>query len=746
MKKDLIIVESPAKVKTIKKILGNKYLVEATVGHIRDLPVNTLGVDEKKDFKPKYVILPEKRSVVKKLKETAKKANLILLAPDPDREGEAIAWHVAELLKKINPNYKRIQFNEITASAIKKALTELRDLDEKLFNSQQARRILDRLVGYKISPILWQKVKRGISAGRVQSVALRLVVEKERERQAFVPKEYWVFKAHLETKNKEEIVFDLWKIDGKKANIQNEKQANKLEETILSFNFRVHKVKESEKQITPKPPFITSTLQQEGNVRLGYSTKRLMNIAQNLYEGMELGELGVMALITYMRTDSVRVSREAQEATKKWITENLGKEYAPLRARNFKTKSGAQDAHEAIRPVDVSITPEFVKPYLPKEHYNVYKMIWERFVASQMAAAKIKDTEIIVEANNTLWKVKGERVIFDGFLKVYSYGMRKEVELPKVVENEELKLIKIEKEQKFTTPPARYTEATLVKKMEENGIGRPSTYAQIISTLKEREYVLMEGKQFVPTELGFVVCDLLVKHFPELMDINFTADMEQKLDRVAEGTLDWVVLLKDFAKYLYPALDRAAKEMEQVKKGKETDIICELCGASMVVKFGRNGEFLACSSYPKCTNTKNFKRDEKGNIKIVDKINTQEEIVGTCPDCGGDLVVKTSKKGGRFIACKNYPQCKFTKSFSTNVKCPIEGCGGEIVERTTKKGRIFYSCSKYPKCKFAIWNPPIEKKCPKCGFGILEVKTTKAKGKHLSCPNKECNFFEKLED
>lgn len=746
MKKDLIIVESPAKVKTIKKILGNNYLVQATVGHIRDLPTNKLGVDEKRDFRPTYVILPEKRSVVKKLKESAKKANLILLAPDPDREGEAIAWHVAEVLKNVNSNFKRIQFNEITASAVKKALTELRDLDEKLFNSQQARRILDRLVGYKISPILWQKVKRGISAGRVQSVALRLIVERERERQAFVPKEYWVFRAHLATKNNDEFTCDLWKIEGKKADISNEQLALRLEKELLDATFKVVEVKETEKQKVPKPPFITSTLQQECNIRLGYSTKKVMSIAQNLYEGMELGELGIMALITYMRTDSVRVSKEAQISTRKWISETLGKEYVPPRIRNYKTKSSAQDAHEAIRPVDVNLTPEDVKPYLPKDHYNVYKIIWERFVASQMASASIIDTEIIVKAKNTLWRVKGEQVKFDGFYKVYSYGMKKDVILPHVVEKEELILKKLEKEQKFTNPPARYTEATLVKKMEENGIGRPSTYAQIISTLKEREYVLVEDKQFVPTELGFIVCDLLIKHFPELMDINFTAEMEEKLDKVAEGNLDWVALLKEFARYLYPALDRAITEMEQVKKGKETDLICDKCGSKMVIKFGKNGEFLACSAYPTCSNTKNFKRDEKGEIKIIDTAQREEEVVGKCPECGGELVVKIAKKGSRFIACKNYPNCKYTKSFSTNVKCPIEGCGGEIIERTTKRGKIFYSCNNYPKCKFAIWNPPFDKKCPECGFGILEIKENKSRGKHLLCPNKDCKFWEKLEE
>jgi len=459
-----------------------------------------------------------------------------------------------------------------------------------------------------------------------------------------------------------------------------------------------------------------------------------------------LGELGVRALITYMRTDSVRVAKEAQLQAKDWIGKNFGKEYLPPRIRNYKTKSSSQDAHEAIRPVDVTITPEMIKNSVSKDHYMVYKLIWERFVASQMASARILDTEISIKAQNTLWRAKGERIVFDGFLKVYSYGMKKELILPEVEKGEILPLQKIEKEQKFTSPPPRYTEASLVKKMEENGIGRPSTYAQVVSTLKEREYVKMEERYFVPTELGSVVSDLLVKHFPKLMDSGFTAEMELNLDKVAEGKLSWISLLKDFAKYLYPALDKALKEMEEIKTGKSTDIICDKCGSPMVIKFGKNGEFLACSSYPECKNTKNFRRDENGNIQIVDTEPSELEVVGKCPKCGGDLVVKFSRAGARFIACKNYPKCKYTEPFSTHIKCPIEGCDGEIVERTSKRGKVFYSCNRYPKCKFAIWNPPYDEICPECGFKILEIKQSKKRGKFLSCPNKKCNFWKKLEE
>ncbi len=746
MKKDLIIVESPAKVKTIKKILGKNYLVEATVGHIRDLPVNSLGVDEKNDFKPHYVIVPGKEKVVKKLQQISKKANLVLLAPDPDREGEAIAWHVAELIKKINPNYKRIQFNEITASAIKKALTELRELDENLFNSQQARRILDRLVGYKISPLLWKKVKQGISAGRVQSVALRLIVERERERQAFVPKEYWILKAHLETQKKEEIIVELWKVGGKKAKISTSSQAQEIEKIATSHPFVVKEIKEKQRTKAPKPPFITSTLQQECNIRYQFSTKKVMTIAQQLYEGMEMGDKGITALITYMRTDSVRVAKEAQIQARTWIKENLGREYCPPRPRVYKTKQSSQDAHEAIRPVDVTITPQEIKDLLPREHYVIYKTIWERFVASQMANAKEKDTEVVVEAGNSLWTLKGEQIVFPGYLRIYSSENIKDKLLPSLEKGETLNLLKVEKLQKFTSPPSRYTEASLVKKLEEMGIGRPSTYAQIVSTLKERVYVEMEKRQFVPTELGIIVSDLLIEHFPELMDTGFTADMERKLDMVAEGNLNWIELLRDFSHYLYPALEKAAKEMKKVKGGKETDIVCEECGAKMVIKFGRNGEFLACSNYPKCKNTKNFKRDERGNIQIVEVESREEEKVGKCPECGGDLVVKYSRRGARFIACSNYPKCKYTSPYSTGVKCPKEGCDGEIVERISRRGKIFYSCNRYPKCDFALWNPPVEESCPECGFPILEVKETKKLGKHLSCPQKGCKFKKKLEE
>ncbi len=744
MKKDLIIVESPAKVKTLKKILGNNYLVEATIGHIRDLPVNSLGVDEKNDFRPHYVIVPGKEKVVKKLQQIAGKANQVLLAPDPDREGEAIAWHVAQLIEHINPNYKRIQFNEITASAIKRALEELRDLDENLFNSQQARRILDRLVGYKISPLLWKKVKQGISAGRVQSVALRLIVERERERQEFKPTEYWILKAHLEDSSGAKVVAELWKIKGKKAKVGSEARAKDIEEAVSSNPFVVKEIRQKERLKSPKPPFITSTLQQECNVRYHFSTKKVMTIAQQLYEGMELGERGITALITYMRTDSVRVAKEAQMQARTWIKQHLGREYCPPRPRVYKTKASSQDAHEAIRPVDVNIPPEDVKDLLPREHYLVYKSIWERFVASQMANARVKDTEILIECQHTLWRVKGEEMVFPGYLTVYSGENVKDKLLPSLKEGEILNLVKLDKEQKFTTPPARYTEASLVKKLEEMGIGRPSTYAQIVSTLKERIYVEMDNRQFFPTELGIIVSDLLVKHFPELMDTGFTADMERKLDMVAEGRLNWINLLKDFAHYLYPALERASKNMEKVKAGKETEIICEECGSPMVIKFGRNGEFLACSNYPRCKNTKNFRRDEKGNLHVVEKEKMELEKVGKCPRCGGDLVVKYSRRGARFIACNNYPSCKYTAPYSTGVKCPMEGCKGEIVERISRRGKIFYSCNRYPDCNFALWNPPVEEKCPECGFPILELKETKSLGKHLSCPRKGCNFKKKI--
>ncbi|GAU08388.1 type I DNA topoisomerase [Desulfoplanes formicivorans] len=750
MGKDLIIVESPAKVKTIKKFLGKGYAVEASVGHIRDLPTKVLGVDEEHDFAPDYQIIPSKKKVVSTLRAAAKKAETVYLAPDPDREGEAIAWHIAEVIKKQNSNLKRISFNEITARAVKQALASSSELNKHLFDSQQARRILDRIVGYKISPLLWKKVKRGISAGRVQSVALRLIVDREKERQAFKPEEFWVFSVLLEGPTPPPFECQLWKVDGATPQIGSAQQAQALEQAIAQADFSVHKVVEKERKRQPRPPFITSTLQQEASNRLGFSAKRTMMVAQKLYEGVDLGDRGTTALITYMRTDSVRISDEAMETAKSWITQTLGPEYYPDKPRRFKTKGSAQDAHEAIRPVDPLLTPQEVEHFVSREQARLYSLIWERFMASQMAAARFWDTTVTVKAGDTLWRTKGERLIFPGFLKIMHKPASEttaaaNIELPRLEQGMALTMRKLNKEQKFTQPPPRFSEASLVRNLEKLGIGRPSTYATIISTLKDREYVAVSQGHFVPTDLGTVVSDLLVTHFAQLMDVDFTAHMEEDLDKVAEGGRDWVALLKDFAKDFYPTLDKATKEMAAIKAGLETDIPCPKCAKPLVIKFGKNGPFLACSAYPSCNFTSNYSRDEKGTIHIETDKDAGKKM-GTCPQCGGDLILKKARTGSRFIACSKYPDCRYTQSFSTGVPCPREDCNGELVEKSSRRGKVFYACNQYPKCDYAVWDWPVAETCPDCGSKILVRKTTKSRGLHLACPEKGCKYWRQLED
>lgn len=740
MGKDLIIVESPAKVKTIKKFLGNAYAVEASVGHVRDLPQKKLGVDEKEDFAPQYQIIPGKQKVVTKLKDAAASASTIYLAPDPDREGEAIAWHVAEILKDADKPIHRIQFNEITAKAVREALAHPRDINEKLFLSQQARRILDRLVGYKVSPILWQKVKSGISAGRVQSVALRLVVDREKERRAFVPVEYWNFKARLAGDTPPEFEAELVKFKGKKLEIGSAEAAAAAEAAILGNPFVVAEVAEKERKKSPPPPFITSTLQQAANQRLGYSAKRTMGAAQKLYEGLELGDKGTVALITYMRTDSTRIADEARDAAREFIVGALGPDYYPEKARHFRTKAGAQDAHEAIRPVDVTLTPADVKALLPKDLFTLYKLIWERFVASQMSEARFWDTAADIAAGPGLFKAKGQRLIFPGYLKVYGQEAGDEAKsLPPLAKDQVLRLLELKKEQKFTQPPPRYTEASLVRELEEKGIGRPSTYAAIISTLIDRDYARLEDKHFVPSELGETVSDLLAEHFVKIMDVGFTAGMEEALDAVAEGRGDWVGLLKDFTDDFYPTLAKAAKDMAKVKAGKETDVTCELCGKPMVIRFGKAGEFLGCSGYPDCKNTKEFDRAPDGTVVPRERKPEETISVGKCPQCGKDLAVKKSRTGSRFIACTGWPDCKYTKPFSTGVPCPREGCTGTLVEKSSKRGKVFYACDAYPQCDFALWDWPVPEHCPECDSKVLVRKKTRA-GEIIACPNRSCRY------
>lgn len=739
MGKQLIIVESPAKVKTIKKFLGPQYMVQASVGHVRDLPSSSLGVDEANDFAPHYEVIDNKKNVVSDLRAAASKADTVYLAPDPDREGEAIAWHVAELIRDKAKDIKRIQFNEITAKAVKEALAHPRELNGHLFDAQQARRVLDRLVGYKISPLLWKSIKRGISAGRVQSVALRLIVEREEAREAFKPEEYWLFRALLAADVPPSFKAELAKVGGKKAVVSNAAQAKDIEDAMAGKPFVVESVEEKERERAPQPPFITSTLQQAANQRLSYTAKRTMNIAQRLYEGVELGDRGLTALITYMRTDSTRIADEARDAAKAFIEGSFGKEYLPKRARVYKAKGGAQDAHEAIRPVDVTITPDEVKLHLPPEQYNLYRLIWARFVASQMAGARFHDTTASIACAHTQWKAKGERLLFPGFLAAMPRGKDEaDAELPPLTAGQTLTLEKLDKEQKFTQPPARFSEASLVRELEELGIGRPSTYAAIISTLQDREYVSLKERHFVPTDLGRVVCTQLVEHFGKLMDVGFTAQMEENLDKVAEGQEQWVELLRRFSEDFNPTLAAASKNMKSLKGGMPANLPCPECGKDLLIKFGKAGAFLACSGYPECRYTSNFERTEDGTVEAVAQEKPQYEKVGECPQCGKDLVIKKARTGSSFIACTGYPDCKYAAPLSTGVPCPR--CGkGALVEKSTKRGKIFYSCDQYPQCDFALWDKPVPGPCPRCNSPYLIEKKTR-EGTKILCPVKGCGY------
>lgn len=741
MTKDLIIVESPAKVKTIRKFLGNSYAVQASVGHIRDLPSKSLGVDENNDFAPRYEIIPGKEKIVAELRSAAARADNIYLAPDPDREGEAIAWHVAALIEEQakDKNVRRIQFNEITKRAVQEALANPRPLNANLFDAQQARRVLDRLVGYKISPLLWKNVKRGISAGRVQSVALRLLVDRDSERRAFVPEEYWLFRAFLEAAEPPVFRADLHKVDGKKPGIANEKAALALETRLRDKPFIVDGIEIKEREKSPPPPYITSTLQQAANQRLGYTAKRTMSVAQRLYEGVELGDAGTTALITYMRTDSVRIADDARAAAREFIEKSWGKEYYPPKARHFKSKGGTQDAHEAIRPVDVSITPDSIKPFVAPEQYQIYRLIWIRFLASQMAGARVQDTVILVMCNGVQFRAKGERMLFPGFYVLSPQKSEDVVELPPLSVGQRLDLTKLEKEQKFTQPPPRYTEASLVRELEEKGIGRPSTYASIIATLIDREYTRLEDKHFLVTDLGRVVCELLTEYFRDLMDVGFTAHMEESLDKVAEGEEDWIALLNRFSAEFNPTLEQASKAMSSVKAGLPSGLACPECGKPTVIKFGKAGPFLACSAYPECTFTSNFSRDEKGEVRFSEREQPQYQIVGECPKCGGDLAVKKARTGSRFIACTNYPKCVYARSFSTGVACP-KCKEGVLAEKSSKRGKIFYGCDQYPKCDFAMWNEPVEGTCPDCGSPLLALKKPRGGKSYVGCPEKGCKY------
>ncbi len=746
--KSLVIVESPAKARTIGKYLGKDYTVKASVGHIMDLPKSKLGVDIEKNFEPKYIQIKGKAPVIKELKSAAKKADRILIATDPDREGEAIAAHVADVVStaaRTDAIY-RVLFNEITKKSILQAIDHPGKIDPHKVDAQQARRVLDRLVGYQISPILWKKVRRGLSAGRVQSVALRLICEREEEIKAFVPEEFWSLTALLEGTAPPQFEAKLLKKDEEKLRVRSNEEVQGILASLEGASYTVKRVEKKERRRNPVPPFTTSKLQQEGGRKLGFSAKRTMGVAQSLYEGVDLGKEGAVGLITYMRTDSTRVGAEAQQEARELIAKKYGKEYVPEKPPVYASAKSAQEAHEAIRPTSVEREPDAVRQYLEPDQYKLYKLIWNRFVASQMSPAVIDQTSVDIAANAYTFRASGSVVKFPGFMAVYLEEKAEdqapaeeengEAVLPPLTEGEALSLVKLDPKQHFTQPPPRYSEALLVKTLEERGIGRPSTYASIISTIQDRDYVNKAENKFRPTELGVLVSDLLVNHFPVVMDVAFTARMEEELDKIEEGQMKWADAVKDFYTPFNESLEKAQAEMKDFKAElTPTDIICDKCGKPMVIKWGRNGQFLACTGYPECRNTKPFIRKENGDVEAAPEETTDE----LCPKCGAGMVVKRGRFG-KFLACSRYPECNHTQGMSTGVTCPEDG--GKIVERRSRFGKVFYSCANYPDCKFAIWYKPVPRACPQCGAPFLVEKYSKKTGPYIACLNKECGYKE----
>ncbi len=742
----LVIVESPAKANTIKGYLGQNYKVIASKGHIRDLPKSTLGIDVDNDFEPHYINIRGKGDVIKELKKEAKAATKIFLATDPDREGEAISWHIANQLGIPSDKACRVTFNEITKNAVKESIKNPRKINEDLVNSQQARRILDRLVGFKLSEVLWKNLKSGLSGGRVQSVATRIITEREAEIRAFVPQEYWTVEATLLSAEGETVSVRLFGDKKGKIKLVDESAASAVEKKIKEGSFKVTSVKHAVKYKQPAPPFTTSTLQQEASKQLGFQSQRIMKVAQELYDGLNLGAEfgGVQGLITYMRTDSTRISAVAQDAAASYIREAYGEAYIPKNSRSYKTAQGAQDAHEAIRPSNVTIHPKLVRKMLTTEQYRLYKLIWERFLASQMEAAVLDTVSVEIENSGYIFKTGGYVIKSRGYLTVYDNSADAEAvdgddvnltKLPGIKENELLAVSEIKKQQHFTEPPARYTEASLIKFLEENGIGRPSTYAPIISIIISREYVRRDGKSLVATQLGEVTTDFMRKYFPEIIDYEFTASMEAKLDSIEnkENTITGVI--SDFYKKFVAELELASAgdaKMEIEISAEESDVSCELCGARMIYKNGRFGKFLACPNYPACKNTKAI--DKEG--KVSDSDPQPPELAGfKCELCGGEMVIRRGRYG-TFYACVNYPTCTFTKQkvTDTGVNCPR--CSSKIVARHGKGKMLFYSCEKYPECDFSTWDMPLAEKCPDCGGMLFYRKSRKS----VICKEKSCEY------
>ena len=742
--KSLVIVESPAKAKTISKILGKDFDVKASVGHIRDLPAKEMGIEIDNNFTPNYIVIPGKEKIIKELKKASKEADKIYIAPDPDREGEAIAWHIAEEVKgRTAKKIFRVKFNEITKPAVLEAMKHPGEIDMKKVDAQQARRILDRLVGYELSPLLWRKVRRGLSAGRVQSVAVRLVVEREREVEAFKTVEYWSINAEFEGSSKPTFWAKLFKYNNQKIEISVETSAISAVDVLKQGKFILSKIERKKRKRSPYPPFITSTLQQEASRKLRFTAKKTMAVAQQLYEGIELGEEGAVGLITYMRTDSHRIAAEAQNAAREFISKKYGKDFVPEKPPVYKSKASAQEAHEAIRPTYLDHEPDEIMKYLSKEQQSLYKLIWNRFISSQMSPAELEQTtfEITCSADKckgeTTFKATGSVVKFQGFMALYTESPDEVMDegdlfLPHLKEDETLKLLNLQPKQHFTQPPPRYTEATLVKTLEEKGIGRPSTYAAILSTIQDRKYVDKTEGKFSPTELGVVVNDFLVEKFAELMEIGFTASMEAKLDHIEDGKSKWVKVVKDFYKPFHKKLSEAMQVQGKVKpKDISTEEKCDKCGLPMVIKWGRHGRFMACTGFPDCKNAKPI----DGEQKPVEIIETDEK----CPKCESPMLLK-SGRFGKFYACSKYPECKTTKPVVTGIKCPEDN--GDIVERRSKRGKSFWSCSNYPSCKFATWYRPVAQKCPKCEAPFLAEKWEKGGNGFLICINKECDYKE----
>ena len=754
MAKPLIIVESPTKIKTLKKYVGNRFQVAASSGHIRDLPVKKLGIDVENDFKAEYVNIKDKSNVISQLKKIARDCDDVYLAPDPDREGEAIAFHIMDILKKKDRRFHRVLIHELTKRGIEDALKTPLEPDVNKYNAQQARRKLDRLVGYQISPLLWQKIQRGLSAGRVQSVAVKIICDREREIRGFEPEEYWTITADLMAQAPPAFNAALVKIGRKKAGITNEQQALKIVADLEKAEFRVDEIKNKTVKRNPQPPFITSKLQQDAINRLRFSAKKTMTVAQQLYEGIDIGTGGPEGLITYMRTDSTRIAPEAAQEALSLIARDYGQDYAMSKPRYFKNKNKAQDAHEAIRPTSVFNTPEKIRPHLSGDQFALYDLIWKRFVASQMAQAVIDQKAILIKAGNYLFSVSGSTVKFSGYMALYDTQETKSENdiqsLPHVKENEALACEKIIPKQHFTKPPPRFSEASLVKELEKNGIGRPSTYASIISVIQDKGYVELVKRYFYPSELGFIVNDLLVASFPDLLDVSFTAQMETDLDNVETGSMDEVELLSRFHDQFSRTLDQARENMVSVKGvGIQTDLSCPSCGHPLHIKIGKNGHFLACSAYPDCTFTSNYTRDEKGGI-IIDKKQVDDTPVKDCPKCGKPMVQKDGRFG-LFLACTGYPECTHTESLMSEnadqdigMDCPEPGCTGRIVEKRSKRGKLFYGCSKFPDCKFASWDKPVPQPCPGCDAPFLVEKETKRDGRFLKCITPGCGYKDSL--